>query len=597
MNRFAALLDRLAYEPGRNNKLRLLTGYFLEVEDSDRGYALAALTGALSFKHAKPGLIRDLIADRTDPVLFALSYDYVGDLSETVALMWPKAASAPSPACGRGKESSWRISNHHNIAPSPTLTEVVTTLRTLGKTELPKQLARWLDELDDTGRWALLKLVTGAMRIGISARLAKTAVAEFGGKDVNDIELMWPGLAPPYLDLFAWLEGRSDKPVNLDPTPFRPVMLAHAIEDADFANLDAADFIAEWKWDGIRVQAVSGRDPRGRMVARLYSRSGEDITKSFPDLLPSLHLQDSSNLEHDVSRKPLRTFRHHAPFAIDGELLVLREGRVQSFNVLQQRLNRKIVSPKLTREYPIHLRAYDLLGEGDADLRTLPFAERRKRLEAFVTRLDDPRIDLSPVIPFESWDELTSARADPASAGAGEDAQAVEGVMLKRRDAPYLPGRPKGHWWKWKRDPHIIDAVLMYAQRGHGKRSSYYSDYTFGVWTNSEDGELLVPVGKAYFGFTDEELLQIDRFVRRNTTEKFGPVRHVVHEPDQGLVLEVAFEGLARSPRHKSGIAMRFPRINRLRWDKPPREADRLETLERMLKDDRTVQPAAARGR
>jgi DNA ligase-1 len=181
---------------------------------------------------------------------------------------------------------------------------------------------------------------------------------------------------------------------------------------------------------------------------------------------------------------------------------------------------------------------------------------------------------------------LTSARRDPASAGAGEDADAVEGVMLKRRDAPYLPGRPKGQWWKWKRDPHIIDAVLMYAQRGHGKRSSYYSDYTFGVWTRAEDGEQLVPVGKAYFGFSDEELLQIDRFVRRNTTEKFGPVRHVVHEPDQGLVLEVAFEGLQRSSRHKSGVAMRFPRINRLRWDKPPREADRLETLERMLKGE-----------
>jgi DNA ligase-1 len=594
MNRFAALLDRLAHEPGRNNKLRLLTGYFREVGDPDRGYALAALTGALSFKHAKPGLIRDLIADRTDPVLFALSYDYVGDLSETVALMWPKRASAPSPACGGDKESSRHISDVHNKSPPPTLTEVVTTLRTLGKTELPKQLARWLDELDETGRWALLKLVTGAMRIGISARLAKTAAAELGGKQAHDIELMWPGLAPPYLDLFAWLEGAADKPVNLDPTPFRPVMLAHAIEVADFVNLDAADFIAEWKWDGIRVQAVSGRDPRGHMVARLYSRSGEDITKSFPDLLPSLDLQDSSNLEHDVSRKPLHTFRHHAPFAIDGELLVLREGRVQSFNVLQQRLNRKVVSPKLTREYPIHLRAYDLLGEGDTDLRALPFAERRKRLEAFVTRLDDPRIDLSPVIPFESWDELSSARADPASAGAGKDAEAVEGVMLKRRDALYLPGRPKGQWWKWKRDPHIIDAVLMYAQRGHGKRSSYYSDYTFGVWTNSEDGEQLVPVGKAYFGFTDEELLQIDRFVRRNTTEKFGPVRHVVHEPDQGLVLEIAFEGLARSPRHKSGVAMRFPRINRLRWDKPPREADRLETLERMLKDDRTVQPSVA---
>ncbi len=256
---------------------------------------------------------------------------------------------------------------------------------------------------------------------------------------------------------------------------------------------------------------------------------------------------------------------------------------VQSFNVLQQRLNRKIVSPKLIKEYPIHLRAYDLLGEGDEDLRVLPFIERRTRLEAFIGKLGDSKIDLSPTIPFDSWDELAAARKNPA--GAGEDAEAVEGVMLKRRDAAYLPGRPKGQWWKWKRDPHLIDAVLMYAQRGHGKRSSYYSDYTFGVWTSGDDGEQLVPVGKAYFGFTDEELLQIDRFVRRNTTEKFGPVRHVVHEPDQGLVLEVAFEGLQRSPRHKSGVAMRFPRINRLRWDKPPREADRLETLERMLKD------------
>ncbi|TMJ23597.1 MAG: ATP-dependent DNA ligase [Alphaproteobacteria bacterium] len=595
MNRFAELLDRLAYEPGRNNKLRLITAYFRKVEDPDRGYALAALTGALSFKHAKPGLIRDLIAERTDPVLFALSYDYVGDLSETVALMWPKGAprgqSAPSPACGggpgwgqaasaapegepppgslrdptspasgRGDES--RRSARHNNPPPPTLTEVVITLRTLGKSELPRQLARWLDELDETGRWALLKLLTGAMRIGISARLAKTAAAALGDKDPHDIELMWPGLAPPYLDLFAWLEGRGEKPVNLDPAPFRPVMLAHAIEDADFAGLDPSDYIAEWKWDGIRVQAVCGRDPHGHNVVRLFSRSGEDITKSFPDLLPSLHL----------------------PAAIDGELLVVRDGRVQTFNVLQQRLNRKVVSPKLTKDYPIHLRAYDLLADGDNDLRELPFAERRAKLEEFVRKLGDVSIDLSPTIAFDNWQALAAARADPADAGAGEDAEAVEGVMLKRRDAPYLPGRPRGQWWKWKRDPHIIDAVLMYAQRGHGKRSSYYSDYTFGVWTKSEDGEQLVPVGKAYFGFTDEELLQIDRFVRRNTVEKFGPVRHVVHEPDQGLVLEVACEGLARSPRHKSGVAMRFPRINRLRWDKPPREADRLETLERMLK-------------
>lgn len=557
MNRFAHLLDRLAYEPGRNNKLRLITNYFREVPDPDRGWALAALTGALSFRHAKAGLIRDLIAARTDPTLFALSYDYVGDLSETVALMWPADKRAT------------------NSPPPPTLTEVVTTFNTLGKTEIPGQLVRWLDELDETGRWALLKLVTGGLRIGVSARLAKTAAAALGDKDAHDVELIWPGLVPPYLDLFAWLEGRADKPVNRDPAPFRPVMLAHAIEDTDFANLAPDDFTAEWKWDGIRVQAVSGKDERGNILTRLYSRTGEDITKSFPDLVPSLRF----------------------PGALDGELLVLRDGRVQTFNVLQQRLNRKSVTPKLMKDYPIHLRAYDLLSDGDNDLRMLTFTERRSKLEAFVAQLNDPRIDLSPQVPFKTWDDLAAARADPASAGAGEDSEAVEGVMLKRRDAPYLPGRPKGQWWKWKRDPHIIDAVLMYAQRGHGKRSSYYSDYTFGVWTSIDGADQLVPVGKAYFGFTDEELIQIDRFVRRHTTEKFGPVRHVVHEPDQGLVFEVAFEGLARSARHKSGVAMRFPRISRLRWDKPPRDADRLETLERMLISESEISsPATASG-
>jgi len=556
MNRFARLLDRLAYEPGRNNKLRLITNYFREVPDPDRGWALAALTGALSFRHAKAGLIRDLIAERTDPTLFALSYDYVGDLSETVALMWPADRRAT------------------NSPPPPTLTEVVTTFNTLGKTEIPTQLVRWLDELDETGRWALLKLVTGGLRIGVSARLAKTAAAALGHKDAHDVELIWPGLAPPYLDLFAWLEGRADKPVNRDPAPFRPVMLAHAIEDSDFANLAPEDFTAEWKWDGIRVQAVSGRDEKGNMVTRLYSRTGEDITKSFPDLMPSLR----------------------QPGALDGELLVLRDGWVQTFNVLQQRLNRKSVTPKLMKDYPIHLRAYDLLSDGDNDLRMLTFSERRAKLETFVTQLSDPRIDLSPQVAFKTWDDLAAARANPDSAGASEDSEAVEGVMLKRRDAPYLPGRPKGQWWKWKRDPHIIDAVLMYAQRGHGKRSSYYSDYTFGVWTKIDGTDQLVPVGKAYFGFTDEELIQIDRFVRRHTTEKFGPVRHVVHEPDQGLVFEVAFEGLARSARHKSGVAMRFPRISRLRWDKPPRDADRLETLERMLISETKIPSAAANG-
>jgi DNA ligase-1 len=544
MNRFAELLDRLAYAPARNNKLRLMTDYFRGTPDPERGWALAALTGALTFQHAKPGVIRALIAARADPVLFELSYDYVGDLSETVALMWPAPAAPVAPAGGE-----------------LTLSAVITTLASLGKTELPAQLARWLDQLAENGRWALLKLVTGGLRIGVSARLAKTAAAALGDKEVQEVELLWPGLRPPYMELFAWLEGRADEPASRDPAPFRPAMLAHAVGDGDLAGFDPADFIGEWKWDGIRVQAVAGKDEHDQTVVRLYSRTGENISGSFPDLIEVLRL----------------------PGAIDGELLIVRDGRVQSFNVLQQRLNRKTVTPKLLAEFPVHLRAYDLLVDGREDLRPRPFAERRARLEQFIARLDHPRVDLSPLVPFRTWDELAAARHDPALAGAGTDADAVEGIMLKRRDAPYVPGRPKGPWWKWKRDPFTVDAVLMYAQRGSGKRSSYYSDYTFGVWTKSEDGDVLVPVGKAYFGFTDEELIRIDRFVRRNTVERFGPVREVVHEADQGLVMEVAFEGLQRSTRHKSGLAMRFPRISRLRWDKPPGQADRLETLERML--------------
>jgi DNA ligase-1 len=554
MNRFAELLDRLTYEPARNAKLRLMTDYFRSTPDPERGWALAALTGELTFPYAKSGLIRNLISERTDPLLFELSYDYVGDLSETVALMWPPSSAAASADQGREEIS---------------LTTVIETLTRLGKAELPSRLARWLDALDETGRWALIKLVTGSLRIGVSARLTKSALAALNGTDPQDIEMLWPGLEPPYIDLFAWLEGRGEKPASGEPAPFRPPMLAHAIDEPDFAALDPAAFMAEWKWDGIRIQAAAA-EHGGRLVARLYSRTGEDISGSFPDLLEAIRL----------------------PGAIDGELLIRRDGRVQSFNVLQQRLNRKSVTEKLMAEFPAHLRAYDLLADGEADLRALPFATRRNRLEQFIARLNEPRIDLSPLVSFASWADLAQARTNPAAAGIGADADAVEGVMIKLREAPYVPGRPKGPWWKWKRDPFVIDAVLMYAQRGHGKRSSFYSDYTFGVWTRAEQGDELVPVGKAYFGFTDEELLQIDRFVRRNTTDRFGPVREVVHEQDKGLVLEVAFEGLQRSTRHKSGLAMRFPRISRLRWDKPPGEADRLERLEAILAQ---IEPTAPR--
>ncbi|MEW6257568.1 MAG: cisplatin damage response ATP-dependent DNA ligase [Pseudomonadota bacterium] len=550
MNRFAALLDRLAYESGRNAKVRLMADYFRATPDPERGYALAALTGALSFANAKPGLVRALIMERADPILFALSYDYVGDLSETVALMWPAPPAHLRP-------------NH-----APLLSEIVEALARLPKRDLPAQVAAWLDGLDDTGRWALLKLITGALRVGASARLAKTAVASLGDLPPDEVELVWPGLAAPYEDLFAWVEGRAARPETGDPVPFRPVMLAHALEAGDMAALDPAHFSAEWKWDGIRVQVVAGRGAEGERVLRLYSRTGEDISPAFPDLLEALDFSG----------------------ALDGELLVRKEGRVQSFNLLQQRLNRKSVTPRMLKDFPAHVRAYDLLVEDGEDLRDRPFAERRARLETLVARLAASkgfasRLDLSPLVPFSTWEELAAARSDPASAGAGEDADAVEGVMLKRSDSLYLPGRPKGPWWKWKRDPHTVDAVLMYAQRGHGKRSSFYSDYTFGVWSAGSEGDVLVPVGKAYFGFTDEELKAIDKFVRANTVNRFGPVREVVHDADTGLVLEVAFEGLARSARHRSGVAMRFPRIARLRWDKPPREADRLETLEALIRE------------
>jgi DNA ligase-1 len=546
MNRFAHLLDRLAYEPGRNAKLALLTDYFRSMPDPERGYGLAAITGALSFQHAKPGLIRALIAERTDPVLFEMSYDYVGDLSETVALLWP----TPLVAVGIG----------HN-RPPPTLSEVVEGLAGMSKIDLPRRLADWLDALDETGRWALLKLITGALRIGVSARLAKTAIAALGSLQPDDIEEVWHGLEPPYAGLFAWAEGQGPRPQDDDPAPFRPPMLAHAFEETDFAKLDPAAFTAEWKWDGIRVQAAAGRRADGRRSVRLYSRTGEDVSGAFPDLLEAIDFDG----------------------AVDGELVILRDGRVQSFNVLQQRLNRKVVSRKLMIDFPAHMRVYDLLVDNGEDVRALPFVERRRRLEAFMAALNSPRLDLSALISFASWEALAAARADPAQAGAGEDAGAVEGCMIKRADSPYVPGRPKGLWFKWKRDPLTVDAVLMYAQRGHGKRSSFYSDFTFGVWKEVGSDVELVPVGKAYFGFTDEELVQLDRFVRKNTTNRFGPVREVVHSMDTGLVLEIAFEGINRSPRHRSGVAMRFPRISRIRWDKPAAEADRLDVLMRLI--------------
>ena len=526
MRAFSQLLDDLVYTRSRNSKLKLIGDYLKETPDPDRGLALAALTGTLDIPAVKPAQVRAMAEERVDPVLLYMSRDYVGDMAETVSLLWP------TPEGERCELDDGSIG----------IAEAVERLRFTSRSDAPQILAGMLDRLDASGRFALLKLATGALRVGISARLAKQALAEAFGLDVEQVEEVWHGLKPPYHELFAWGEGRGPQPTAEDIPVFRPFMLAHPLDDAR-VSLD--HYAAEWKWDGIRVQLVHAGGQ-----TRLYSRTGDDISHSFPDIASAF-----------------------ATVAVlDGELLVRGEvqgGAAASFNALQQRLGRKSVSAKMQGQYPAFVRLYDILFDGSEDLRPLGWAERRERLESLVAALDPDRFDLSQLIEADSFEQLEEMRLGVRSDG-------VEGMMLKRRDSPYVGGRRAALWYKWKRDPLTADCVLMYAQRGSGKRSSYYSDYTFGCWT--ADGDLL-PVGKAYFGFTDEELKWLDRYVRQHTVNRFGPVR----ELDRSLVLEVAFDSIHESKRHKSGLAMRFPRVSRIRTDKPAHEADRLETLQAMV--------------
>ncbi|MDP9812530.1 DNA ligase-1 [Rhizobium tibeticum] len=536
MKAFADLLDRLVLTPSRNGKLKLLTDYFRNTPDPDRGYGLAAIAGTLEVRNVKPAMLRELVLERMDDVLFRYSYDYVGDLAETISLVWDNEKDI-----------------ERSPLAQPRLGEVVTQMNALGRTEVRSFVRDLLDKLDTSGRFAFIKLATGALRIGVSSRLAKQALADLASRDVTEIETLWHGLQPPYESLFRWLEGQGDKPILATPAIFHSVMLANPVEEGDLDQLDPAEYAAEWKWDGIRVQLSRSGDTR-----KIYSRSGDDISGAFPDILESISFDG----------------------VVDGELLVGGTTRSNSptrtFSDLQQRLNRKTVTTKMLDEYPAFIRAYDLLFDREEDVRGRSYVDRRARLTEVIDSAPHDRFDLSPLVEFSSWDELDELRSMPPD-------PVIEGVMIKRRDSIYQAGRLKGPWFKWKRNPYNVDAVLMYAQRGHGKRSSYYSDFTFGVWTETPEGEQLVPVGKAYFGFTDAELEVLDKFVRNNTTERFGPVRAVRADKDFGFVVEVAFEGINRSTRHKSGVAMRFPRIARLRPDKPSYEADRLQTLVAMI--------------
>lgn len=330
----------------------------------------------------------------------------------------------------------------------------------------------------------------------------------------------------------------------MNAVTFHPVMLAHALEDQEIERITPDAFMAEWKYDGIRVQLVS--TPAGKA---LFSRSGDNISAAFPDVLENVNF-------HAVA---------------DGELLVKSGDAIASFNHLQQRLNRKSPEPKLIAKYPAHIILYDMLAVDGRDIRPLTLEERKMEMERWFEAARPQGAELAQPLAFKNPGELQALRAQASHLASPH----VEGLMLKRRGSPYIPGRPKGQWYKWKRDPLLVDAVVMYAQRGSGRRSSFYSDYTFGLWN---DGELS-PIGKAYFGFTDEELKNLDKWVRNHTVNRFGPVREV----EKSLVFEVAFDAVHRSTRHKSGVALRFPRINRIRWDKPARDADQLDALAKWL--------------
>jgi DNA ligase 1 len=526
MQAFAALLDRLYYTHSNLGKAAVLTAYLRATPDPDRGYAVAVIAGTLTFELFKRALVRDLVAERVDPVLLELSYDYVGEMSETAAHIWP-----PNP--------------HATILNRlPPLHEVIREFETREKPQIREYLALLLDNMTAAERWALLKLGMQTLRIGMSARFVKHVLAQFGGVGVGEIEEVWHAQVPPYLDLFAWLERRGPKPDTADAVIFHPVMLSHPLEDAAVASITPSEFMAEWKYDGIRVQVVS--TPAGKA---LFSRSGDDISGAFPDVLARVNF--------------------HA--ILDGELLVKDGDAIASFNNLQQRLNRKTPEPKLIAKYPGHIIVYDALAIEGRDLRPLPLTGRKAEMARWFQTVQPLGLELAQPLSFANPGDLQALRAEAAQLASPH----IEGLMLKRLDSTYVPGRPKGQWYKWKRDPLLVDAVVMYAQRGTGKRSSYYSDYTFGLWHNGE----LSPIGKAYFGFTDEELRALDKWVRNHTTARFGPVREV----EKALVFEVAFDAVHRSTRHRSGVALRFPRINRIRWDKPAREADQLEALAKWL--------------
>ena len=521
MKTFSSLLEKLLFTPSRNRKKSALKEYIANTPDPDRGYALAAITGDFKVKNITASFYHELIKDQVDYELFKMSYDYVGDLAETISLIWPIKSV--------------------KIQDELSLHAFINLINENSKSEQKKIILDLMNKSNANERWSIIKLTTGGFRIGVSAKLVKLALAEYGNKNIEDIERIWHGLSYPYLNLFEWLENKSFKPKIKFSDMFHPMMLAHPInEEKDFNNLKPSDFFAELKWDGIRVQLVL--DNKNKKV---YSRTGDEISQSFPDIV--------SNINGNA--------------VLDGELLVGRKFEALPFNFLQKRLNRKKPSKKIINEIPAFVKLYDILFENGNDLRDLPLSERRYILSNWLKLNPSECLDISKIIDFKDWNDLKQIKIEST------EKFNQEGLMIKSKNSVYLSGRPRGLWFKWKKNPLFLDTILMYAQRGHGKRSSYYSDFTFGVLNDNA----IVPIGKAYFGFTNEELKKLDNWVRKNTINRFGPVREVKKE----LVLEIAFDSINESKRHKSGLALRFPRIHRIRWDKPTNETDYLKDIKK----------------
>jgi ATP-dependent DNA ligase len=527
---FAELYATLDETTKTSEKVAALTRYFASAPAADCAWAVYFLVGR------KPRQVvpsRKLWAWAVEAAglpewLFAECYDAVGDIAETVALVLPLP------------ESSSDLSLSHWVE------ERLLPLRNLEEPEQKQQLQAAWRELDRRQRLVWNKLITGSFRVGVSAQLVTRALGQVSGVDVTVIAHRLMGTWEPTPAFFESLVASETS--DTDASRPYPFCLAHPLEGSPDALGDVHLWQAEWKWDGIRSQLIR----RGGRTF-LWSRGEELVTERYPEIA----------VEGD--KLPDGT-------VLDGEILPWREGRVLPFAQLQRRIGRKTLSKKILQEVPVVLMVFDLLESSGRDVRAEPLQWRRARLGE-VSQSVGPAgaLVLSPLVEAESWEQLATLRA-------GSRERNVEGLMLKRFDSPYRVGRVRGDWWKWKINPHTMDAVLIYAQPGNGKRASLFTDYTFGVW---DEGQL-VPIAKAYSGLTDEEIRQVDAFVRRNTLEKFGPVRTVKPE----LVFELAFEAIQRSSRHKSGIAVRFPRMSRWRTDKKPEEADTLATVRALLGDD-----------